>query len=231
MKDLVIRFVSILMILLLNVVANADPRQVYQGDKPEVFQAIGQLYIPAQKYQQGEVLSYREYCTATLISEDFILTAWHCLEYYADLSREITFTLPYGTEPIIRQARPVLDGGGMEADWAVLELSKAIPKILVKPMALAQKPGTKSSLTLAGYSRDAGLGAGGKVLSYHTGCRELYDEGYRVATNCLAFKGASGGPVIDQNLIIGVLSEGDSTRVSYFIPASVLARRVAAYTH
>ena len=117
----------------ISVNATGDARQVYSGDSPGWLGAIGKLQVPGNKYDNGRRSHYSEDCSATLVARaastraDTIITAWHCLEFYNDLSKPITFTLLPGSEATItREAYRLADGGGMHSDWAILRLYKAI---------------------------------------------------------------------------------------------------------
>jgi V8-like Glu-specific endopeptidase len=206
----------------------ADPRTVYGADSPAWMQAVGKLRVPGITYQQGEPSHQREDCSATLVAHDLILTAWHCLEYRRDLSRDITFTLPQAPGRPSWSAWPVADGGGMHADWALLRLAASsqgwaqIPALSLWPSPTSGIS-ADAHLTMAGYSADDGLGASGSHLTYHASCAALASEPTRVATNCLAFKGASGGPVVSAGQLVGVISAGDKATLTYYVPANSFA--------
>jgi len=51
-------------------------------------------------------------------------------------------------------------------------------------------------------------------------CKVFDIESFRVATNCQAYKGASGGPVINNGAIIGVISSGHGEGLTYYAPSS-----------
>ncbi|MGI9285265.1 MAG: trypsin-like serine peptidase [Pseudomonadales bacterium] len=190
--------------------------------------------MPGYKYKNGDRRHHDQHCTATLVTEDIVLSGWHCLEYYSDLSKDIVFTLPYAQTDIQRTARHLVDGGGMHADWLLLKLSKPISGRVASPVPVStlsiMEPGTQA-LTLAGYSRDSGLGAAGKRLSYDASCEILQNESYRVATDCVAFKGSSGGPVVHGHSIVGVVSAGDSEQLSYYTPSKSFITALRFYLH
>ncbi len=222
------------LLMLFSLSCAADPRQVYRPDSPVWLQAVGKLTVPGSHYKNGDRHHHEKHCTATLVTEDIILSGWHCLEYYTDLSQDIIFTLPNAKTLITRTARHLVDGGGMQADWLLLKLNRPISKrvavaVPVGTLTVA-KPGTQA-LTLAGYSRDSGLGADDQQLSYHRGCEILYKESYRVATNCVALKGSSGGPIVHQQTIVGVVSAGDSEQLSYYTPSNSFISAVRLYLH
>ena len=205
--------------------AQADPRQQFAADSPSWLSAVGKLTVPGQRFEQGERLHYREDCTATLIGAQTILTAWHCLEYYGDVSHDILFKL-LGES---RHARRLADGGGMRADWALLQLNRPIGNITPVPVRMEFEADVDTPVSIAGYSQDDGLGAGGNTLTWQSACTITGNEGYRVATNCLAYKGASGGPALFEGAIIGVISAGDGQGQTYYAPSSSFRSAVRLY--
>lgn len=228
MRRLVLLFVAF------SLHCTADPRQVYGADSPTWLQAVGKLTVPGYKYKNGDRHHHDQHCTATLVTEDIILSGWHCLEYYTDLSKDIVFTLPGAKTDVKRTARHLADGGGMHADWLLLKLNKPVNRRVAAAVPVSTlnivEPGTQA-LTLAGYSRDSGLGFQGQRLSYHADCKILQNESYRVATNCVAFKGSSGGPVVHSQTIVGVVSAGDSEQLSYYTPSKSFISAVRLYLH
>ena len=211
---------------------SADPRQVFGVNSPVWLQSVGKLTVPGYRYKNGDRRHHQQHCTATLVSENVVLSGWHCLEYYTDLSQDIIFTLPYATEKITRSARRIADGGGMHADWSLLKLNKPVNERIANAIRVSafdvDQAGTQA-LTLAGYSRDSGMGKSGQRLSYHADCAILHSESYRVATNCVAFKGSSGGPVVYNQTIVGVVSVGDSERLSFYTPSTYFYSAVKRY--
>lgn len=213
------------------VTERADKRHVYSSESPHWLRAVGALSVPGVKYQDGRRRHHREDCSATLVSAhpgreaDTIVTAWHCLEFYQDLSQTIVFTLPQaGSEPVSREARRLADGGGIHADWAILRLHRPISAGEVT--ALAIQPGRADpvkGIITAGYSRDAGLGNVGESLTYDTNCQITHRLDNLTGSNCLAYKGASGGAVVQISpegvpQLSGVISQGDGAGVLLFMP-------------
>jgi len=211
--------------------AAEDPRRVFGPDAPDWLRAVGKLEVAGLRYNEGHASHQRENCSATLVgsgrdkSANTAITAWHCLENYRDLSQPITLRLHSargGT--ITREARRVADGGGMYADWAVLKLSPAVAREDVVPLDLHPGRAEPSQpIIMAGYSADAGLGAGGEALTYDADCRITRQAARESESDCRAFKGASGGAVIQLDArgearVCGVISRGDSVAASYFVP-------------
>ncbi len=216
--------------------AQADSRNTFDHNSPNWLRAVGKLQIPGVKFNHGRAQNHREDCSATLVVKsstaqenrqgaNTIITAWHCLEYYSDLSKEITFTLLYGTpDSFSTRATRLSDGGGMRGDWAVLRLVNAVP--ISKVAGLVVHPGRANpnkDITMAGYSRSTT----NKRLSYDLACSITTQAQGRgpSATNCNALKGASGGAVIQLSdegkpLLAGVISQGNSESLSLFVPVS-----------
>jgi trypsin-like peptidase len=211
----------------------ADPRRVYSSDAPDWLRAVGKLQVPGSRYEDGRRAHYREDCSATLVarhagnSADTIVTAWHCLEFYNDLSKPILFTLPPGPgQGIDREVYRLADGGGMHADWAILRLYQPIPAQLVTAMTIHPShadPG--QPISMAGYSRDAGLGNNGKALTFDPDCLITRQTEAECDSDCVAHKGASGGAVVQLSAqgkprFSGVISQGDGSSLSTFIPVA-----------
>lgn len=220
---------------------NTDPRQRLSAASPLWLRAIGQLTVPGLKTEQGHARHHTERCSATLIAPagelqaELIVTAWHCLESYRDLTRTITFTLlPASSTPLVIGARPVADGGSMAADWALLRLEHAVPQAEIPALALQPgPPDPQRTVLMAGYSRDAGMGDEGNVLSYDPACRITRSSATLGYSNCRAHKGASGGAVIQLNdrgqpLLSGIISAGDGHQDSRFIPVVALRSALPA---
>jgi hypothetical protein len=210
----------------------ADNRQVYNGETYRWLSAIGKLEVPGKRHRDGRTRHYIEDCSATLVgnpdsqSANTIITAWHCLEFYSDLSKPISFTLnPAHEKPILREAYQLVNGGSMDADWAILRLHRAIPAGQVKALNVdTARANPQRAIIMAGYSRDDGVGAGGQHLSFDPACLITRQDPTSSATNCTAYKGASGGAAIQLSsagtpLVYGVISQGNGAGLSTFIPA------------
>ncbi len=213
-----------------------DSREIYNSSSraPAWLQAVGKLRVPGSQYRDGQRTHLLEDCSATLVTRsvgrkaDTLITAWHCLAYYDDLSKPITFTLPgdVGGE-IPREAYRLADGGGMYADWAILRLRQ--PVAAAEAGALLIHPGRadpQQTISMAGYSRDAGKGDHGNRLTYDPACRITTDNPRSSSSDCLAHRGASGGAVVQSSalgtpLFSGVVSEGDGAGLSTYVPVAV----------
>lgn len=219
-----------------------DNRQVFGPESPTWLRAVGKLQVPGHKYRDGRRAHHREDCSATLVARpastkaDTIVTAWHCLEFYRDLSKPITFTLMPGSEQhSTREAYRLADGGGMHADWAILRLYEAvslrdIPAIRVHP----ERADADRTIAMAGYSRDSGLGNYGEQLTFDPECAITHQSRFRSDSDCTAHKGSSGGAVIQLSALgeprlCGVISQGDSARLSTFVPVSGFRNAINQY--
>jgi len=222
--------------------ASADPRQVYSAAAPQWLRAVGKLQVPGSKYSAGSREHLLEDCSATLVARapgqpaDTIITAWHCLAHYNDLSKPIVFTLlPGQPGKLQREAYRLADGGGMYADWALLRLRQSVPAAQVAAMAI--DPGGADparSIAMAGYSRDEGIGEGGRRLSFDPACLITARAPTSSASDCRAHKGASGGAVMQLSvtgtpMLSGVISEGDGAGLSTFVPVAAFRSAISLH--
>ncbi|MFT6365079.1 MAG: hypothetical protein ACJAUG_001723 [Halioglobus sp.] len=212
---------------------DVDPRKVFSQTSPKWLTAVGKLYVPSIKMIEGYRSNHREDCSATLVSRpgkkeaDTVITAWHCLEFYTDLSKSIIFTLlPDSSAPISTEVHRLADGGGMHADWAILRLHQPIPSDRVLSLRIhPARASSESTISMAGYSSDAGLGHGGNSLTYDPFCNVTLQVRHSSNSNCRAFRGASGGAVVQLSSdgvpwLSGVISQGDGEQLSVFIPVA-----------
>lgn len=212
--------------------ASPDPRQHFSAEhSPPWLSAIGRLLVPGIRYESGYRRHHTERCSATLVSApgaaraEHVVTAWHCLEYYEDLSQRILFSLTDAQGQTLEiEARRLEQGGSMDADWAILSLNRAISR--QQAPALSPLPGpidATRTLVMAGFSRDAGRGMGGRVLSYDPACAITHRDREDMGSDCRAHKGASGGAVVQlgnagEPWFSGVISRGDGGAISEFVP-------------
>ena len=211
-----------------------DTREIYSSAAPPWLRAVGRLAVPGSRYRDGNRQHLREDCSATLVTRsagaaaDTIVTAWHCLEHYNDLSRPIMFTLLAGVEAAPRsiEAYRLADGGGMHADWALLRLRQPVAAAAVAALEIQSGRADPGQLiTMAGFSRDPGKGGGGTRLTFDPACLVTRLDVASSESNCLAYKGASGGAVVQQSVdgeprFSGVISAGDGAGVSTFVPVT-----------
>ncbi len=237
--EITLRFHLPLVLLLLAATSGAseDSRLRYSPTSPDWLRAIGQLTVPGIRLENGYARHHTERCSATLVAApgashaSVIVSAWHCLEDYEDLSQRIMFTLlPASGAPLAIEAIRYTDGGGMAADWALLRLRQPVPVARVPALQLhPQQADPALPVVMAGYSRDSGTGANGEQLSYDPNCRITAADSRSGDSDCRAYKGASGGAVVQLTkagapLLSGVISEGNSVDYSRYVPVSAFRR-------
>ena len=209
----------------------ADERRVFQADSPPALRAIGKLSIPSARYEKGEKRHFIEDCSASVIEDRYkqrrwLLSAWHCLEHYNDLGKRIVFRVAdkHG-QWHERDAHIIIHGGSMASDWALLATETSLPSDVV---SIGTAPYRVGKVTIAGFSGDEGLGQGGDVLTYQEACSPsaiaLDKEQHSV--DCWAFKGASGGAVLQEGKLVGVISQGDNAGSASFVDHAVYADHV-----
>ncbi|WP_157976506.1 trypsin-like serine peptidase [Parahaliea mediterranea] len=221
--------------------ADSDPRRRFSaGESPDWLRAVGRLVVPGIKLEDGRRRHHIERCSATLVQShsgrraDTIVTAWHCLEYYEDLSRRIVFQLTDNSGQVLEfEARQLADGGNIEADWAILRLQRAVLPGTAPALAIADTVAS-APLLMAGYSRDAGIGMAGQQLSYDPACAVTHQDKTFSDSDCRAYKGASGGAVIQVGsdgspALTGVISQGDGEGLSRYIPIGIFKRTLLGY--
>jgi hypothetical protein len=210
-----------------------DSRLVQGNTSPAWLDAIVRLQVPGTRDLGGKRKHYLEDCSATLVSAypkrraDTLITAWHCLEMYKNLGKSLTVTLTTneGTD-LTREVYRLADGGGMHADWAILRLYEAPPAGSVTALSIHPETADRDRpITMAGFSRDAGLGGGGEFLTFDPACRITAIEHNATATDCAAHKGSSGGAVVQISssgtpLLAGVISQGNGDGYSSFVPVA-----------
>lgn len=149
-------------------------------------------------------------CTATLIAEDVILTAAHCIESERGIDARAEFQTAftpdgfYASATVVaylqspRRARDL--ASGQEAagtDWALLRIDQPLGAKLgyvgVRPlMASYGEAALALDILQAGYSWDTGTN-----LSGHVGCRfVMIEDGNRVLHACDTTHGDSGSPFL-----------------------------------
>lgn len=200
--------------------ASSDPRK-RASDHPSAWQtAVVKIVVAASRIHDGRRKHFIEDCTGTIVGTPVprLVTAWHCFADYNDLSNPPRFYFRGKWHP----SRLIASGGSMQADWAIL----AFPESLVENVKLLSPgpaaPKTGSALTMAGFSGDAELGDNGDSLTFDSDCRVLDYDDHWGRTDCTAFKGASGGPVLSvvggRLVLSGVVSAKDEQNRRLFTP-------------
>jgi len=204
----------------------AADNRLTASEHPAPWQAaIVKINVPVTRWIDGRQKHMNEECSGTLVQgrQPLILTAWHCFDGYRDLSKPPRF-LWRGQW---RQLRLLSHGGSMQADWALLEIPELkLENAVILPVLLKENT-SNASLLLAGYSRDTGLGQGGNELTFEQDCLLLSTGDAWHSTQCTAFKGASGGPVLSvlqgQHYVVGIISARDEAGITLFTPVNLIA--------
>ena len=194
-------------------------------------------------------------CSGTLIAEDLVLTAHHCVSARDDVGRvqsydrepsEVTVELggdhlPWGEVKVRAIVSPDCGYASGEGDIAILVLSRRLIGIATMAVRLDKKPTTRDDVVPWGFGRCALSGgpvqrevrAGGRVRSI--------GAGHFIADASIC-PGDSGGPAIDPGSgteLVGVVSasvmDGDKstvaptffTRLDAWRPLFAAAREIA----
>ena len=188
--------------------------------------AVGQLLVPSIRYENGYARHYNERCSATAVAEGdsealYLLSAWHCLEDYRDLSKPLLFELSSGFQSPVRV---VASGDGMLSDWVLLKLQAPAPS----SAGIAEETSAEGSeLVMAGYPRDHRAADAGPVTVQ---CQQSGKDNKDWSSDCVLQKGASGGAVFNPDgEILGVISRGDGESVSIFVPVNRFRNRLTRY--
>jgi hypothetical protein len=154
------------------------------------------------------------------------MSAWHCLEDYRDLSRSLTFVDHRGTAHTVRVRAT---GGGMDRDWALLELPSPLPNAL---LLSTEETDATSTLGMVGFPH-TNTTATPTLLP---ACTVTGAIGRDLRTDCVIQRGASGGAVLHRVQAgsarlryVGVISRGDGVSQSIFVPAASFLRDIRAY--
>lgn len=206
------------------------PRQRFDAKSPKWMANVANIEVPAIKYEQGRARHYIEYCSGTLLKSAktsqprFMISAWHCVEHYQDLSRDLTVYFPHSqSRHKAYRARLVDSGGSISSDWALLKLSDSPSSAHLAGLTLMttdiNQPATAAGFALA-------LPNGRQHLSFDDSCEA---NGENEWTRCTTSKGASGGPIVQihQSMagIVGVISQGDSQAFTISFPSARLPQR------
>lgn len=203
----------------------ADPR-LRAEQHPTSWQAsLVRLQVPLSRWQDGQKTHWVEDCTATLVATvpPRLLSAWHCFDGRLDLAKPARVLVDKRWHPV----RLERSGGSMAADWALLSMPDILADTaLALPIASAA-PDTGAPIVMAGFSGDSGLGASGEALTYDPDCTVQAPKDSWLTTDCVAFKGASGGPVLQRResgwSVTGVISARDPSGPVMFLPTAAIA--------
>lgn len=191
-------------------------RALTSGTEVQLWRAVGRLDTGAS------------FCSATLIRENLVLTAAHCV-YHPATSRafaaeDLTFLagLRNGHAEAIRRVRRIMvlpdyrpeQGPDFEMigrDIALLELAMPVSMASIVPISVAQTPWREGRVTVVSYGRER---AG--YASIEEGCEILQRRGAVRSMTCEVVSGASGSPVLRVNQgrveVVAVMSASGQTR-------------------
>lgn len=181
------------------------------------YAAVGRLLVP---YAEGK--SYL--CTATLVREDVALTAKHCFTAHGYNATNGPITLRFGSRMAteggqVREATQLTLGNGFD-----LALVRFSPVGGIRPMPLVSKA-TESKLYKNGTVGLAvgwgGTSSGQVATQLQEGSLKIKDQAYSTAQKLTGYNylmkaesfvgdtagGDSGGPLINQDVLVGVLSQ------------------------
>lgn len=212
----------------------ADKRQLLTISSPAYLFAIGKLQVPSQRNAGNEKQHFIENCSATLIDDHraqltWLLSAWHCFENYHNLGRPILLHMQDRTgKTYQRQVHIVKHGKSMQQDWALLRTDIPLPRTL---NALKMGSYSDGQVSIAGFSGDSLLGQDGDVLTYEENCVPSANtlDPRQHSVSCTAYKGASGGAVIQAGRLVGIISQGDNQGTASFVSHAAYADHVARY--
>jgi hypothetical protein len=211
------------------------------GENNPPLASVGRLLVPALRYRDGYAEHFDERCSATLVAASagathsrLLLSAWHCVEDYRDLSRPLVFESAEGDRS---RANILVSGGGMHSDWVLLRLMDTLPG----PASLGREPIARSGtvpamplqdmpLLMAGYPRESH--GPGSTLETAGNCRIIGMDNADARSNCIIQKGASGGAVFsgaEDHRYLGVISRGDGESESIFVPLERFHRSITPY--
>jgi protease YdgD len=204
------------------------------------WRAVGRVNIEVRSSARGM-------CTGTLIAEDLVLTAAHCvvsdLTGLAQPPGNVHFVAGWRLGMAVAHSKaariavhPRYDGarGGVEAsipfDLALIRLETPIPRGKAPFFAIAPAPAADSGLTLVSYRRDRE-----HALTRQDGCAIARIEGAVLTLGCEVTFGASGSPLFQEvggeTRVVAVLSamsqQGGRTVASAVLVEATIAEVLA----
>lgn len=191
-------------------------RALTSGAEAQTWRAVGRLDTGAS------------FCSATLIRENLVLTAAHCV-YHPRTSRpfaadDLTFLagLRNGHAEAVRNVRRIMvlpdyrpeegpDFDMIGRDIALLELAMPISMASIVPISVARTPWREDRVTVVSYGRERE-----GYASIEEGCEFLDRQDSVRSLTCEVVSGASGSPVLRVNQgraeVVAVISASAQSR-------------------
>lgn len=204
-------------------------RAISGGTEAQLWRAVGRLDTGAS------------FCSATLIRDDLVLTAAHCV-FHPDTARpfvagDLTFLagLRNGHAEAIRAVSRIMvlpdyrpesgpDFDMIGRDIALLELAFPVSMAAIVPISVARTPWREDRVTVVSYGRERE-----EFASIEEGCEILDRQGSVRSMSCQVVSGASGSPVLRVNQgraeVVAVMSASAQTRAGSDISLAVTLDR------
>lgn len=198
-----------------------DRRRMLNAEEHTAWRGVGRVNIATTT-----MLSM---CTGTLIAEDLVLTAAHCVmdpltgKPYRPSAVHFVAGWRLGQKVAARIAKRIAvhpdywlsenpEPEQIAADLALIRLDGPIPREQAPPFEVAPAPADGTPLTLISYRRDRP-----HALTRQQGCEVLEVEGPVMALGCDVTFGASGSPLFaDEDgrprIVAVVSAKGGDTR-------------------
>ena len=226
-----------------------DPRIIVDNHSPKWTKAIGRLIIPTKLKFVSKTKYKTKYkkCSASLIDDGThtkirtIITASHCISGYKEDAGYLKFIIKDSFGNMIQKFATIYKDSHYKhtklqttSDYAILILDSFISNYQVKPLISTNIPFYRlkkqykdSFATLVGFSGD--IGKWGEQLTMDPRCKVFKYSKYYGKSNCVAYKGASGGPIVlnvsedgltYSQYLVGIVShfKGNNFKHIYFAP-------------
>lgn len=197
-----------------------ERRRMLTAEEHRAWRAVGRVNIATFRE--------RGMCTGTLIGQDLVLTAAHCVvsdrtgETYAPGNVHFVAGYRQGTSIAFRKAKDIIvhpeyrsgttvDLERIGADIALIRLASPIPSSEAPSFRVAPAPLGRGALTLVSYRRDRA-----HALTRQLGCDVRGARDAVLALGCDVTFGASGSPLFaeigGESRLVAVISAMSGTR-------------------